>query len=316
MLAAGDKDATARHGDSVQALSADALRALRAQRLDALLARLAAAPDSRYGGAAHHIGAHRPLTGADFAAEVEAHPPFGRFRLCRDPLIRAGLATAGVPRPTPIAWTRADLDGEAQLGARALRRGGLAPRTRSSDCLDGGLVAPGTLAVSDALDALDALALPVGPVTGAPALQRAAEVWDIVQPQLLIVDAPSLAFLCAADGYPRPRAFIVLLTAADAAELAAPARDDVCRIFSVPQVCSFVAGECPARDGYHVAEDAVLAEIVDDAGAALGNGSVGRLLLTALTRSLTLLRFDTGLRAALERTPCACSESHARLRFK
>jgi len=305
MLAAGDKDAAALHGPNVQALSAEDLSALRAQRRDALLARLAATPDSRYGRGPHRLEALPPLSGADFAAEVEAHPPFGRIRLVPDPLIRAGLATAAVPRPTPIAWTRADLDAEAQLGARALRRAGLATRGRSSDCLDGGLVTPGTLAVSDALDALDALALPVGPVTGAPALQRAAEVWDIVQPQLLVVDAPSLAFLYGTDGYPRPRTFAVLLTPADAAELAAPARDDVCRILSVPQVCSFVAGECRVRDGYHVAEDAVLAEIVDG----------GRLLLSALTRSLTLLRFDTGLRGALDRTPCSCGERHARLRF-
>ena len=89
-----------------------------------------------------------------------------------------------------------------------LRRAGLAPRGRSSDTLDGGLVAPGTLAVTDALDALDALALPVGPIVDAAGLQRAAEVWEIVRPDVLIVDPASLAFLRGADGYPRPRLFV------------------------------------------------------------------------------------------------------------
>lgn len=298
----------------VQTLAVDRLAALRDERLSALLTRLRAATGSRYAATAP-LATQPPLTGADFAAEVEAHPPFGRFQLEPAPLIRAGLATAALPRPTPIAWSRRDLDDEARLGARALRRAGLAPRARSSDCLDGGLVSPGTLAITDALDALDALALPVGPVTGDAALQRAAEVWEIVHPEVLIVDAPSLAFLYAAAGYPRPRGFAAVLTPADTAALAPPARPDVCRIFSVPQVCTFTAGECAAHDGYHLAEDAVLAEITDAAGAPLRDGADGRLLLTTLSRSLAVLRFDTGLRAALERAPCRCGETHARLRF-
>jgi len=292
------------HEPTVQALPREALAALQAERLAALLHRAGSTAGSRYVGVGATLAAHAPLTGAALADEVEAHPPFGRFRLDQAALIRAGLATAAVPRPTPIAWTRADLDREASLGARALRRVGLAPRGRSSDCLDGGLVTPGTLAVSDALDALDALALPVGPVVNDAALQRAAEVWEIVRPEVLIVDAPSLAFLQRAPASPPARAFAVLLTPDDATELAAPARPDVCRIFSLPQVCTFAAGECAARDGFHLAEDAVLAEVVD-----------GRLLLTALTRGLALLRFDTGLHAALDRSPCACGETHARLRF-
>jgi phenylacetate-coenzyme A ligase PaaK-like adenylate-forming protein len=140
-------------------------------------------------------------------------------------------------------------------------------------------------------------------------------VWEIVRPDTLIVDAASLAFLYGAASYPRPRAFAVLLTPADAADLAAPARADVYRIFSVPQTCTFVAGECAAHDGFHVAEDGVLAEIVDAAGAALCDGAAGRLLLTTLTRSLALVRLDTGLRAAVDRSTCRCGEAHARLRF-
>jgi phenylacetate-CoA ligase len=315
MLAAGNKDAAALHGPALQRLPAAELAALCAERLAALLDRVRSAPGCCYAGAAGTLATHPPFSGAAFAAEVEAHPPFGRLQLVPERLIRAGLATAAVPRPTPIAWTRADLDVEAHLGARVLRRAGLAPRARSSDCLDGGLVTPGTLAISDALDALDALALPVGPVTSDAALQRAVEVWEIVRPEVLIVDAPSLAFLHRAPGYARPRAFAVMLTGADAGALAAAARPDVYRILSVPQVCTFTAGECIVQDGYHLAEDAVLAEIVDERAAALPDGAHGRLLLTTLTRSLAVLRFDTGLRAALHRRPCACGDTHARLRF-
>lgn len=243
------------------------------------------------------------LSGAAFSAEVEAHPPFGRFGVAAEDLIRAGLATAGLPRPTPVAWTRADLDREAALGAAMLRRAGLGRRSRTSDTLDGGLVTPGTLAVADALDALDALALPVGPITGAAALERAAEVWRIVQPEVLIVDPASLAFLRGAGGYPRPRLFVAVLTCADAPLLAAPPASDVLRIFSVPHVGTWVAGECPARAGLHLAGD-VHAEVVGD-----------RLVLTPLARAIAPLRIDTALHTSIDASPCACGDPAPRLRF-
>jgi len=261
----------------------------------ALLARLRA-------GAAPSEWSRVPvLRGADFAAEVEAHPPFGRYGVLADDLIRAGLATAALPRPTPIAWSRADLDREAALGARMLRRAGLAPRGRSSDTLDGGLVAPGTLAVTDALDALDALALPIGPIVDPAGLKRAVEVWEIVRPDALIVDPASLAFLRAADGYPRPRLFAAILTPADAALLAAPAEDDVMRILSVPHVGTWIAGECPAHTGLHLADD-IHAEIVD-----------GRLVLTPLHRAIAPLRVDVELRGTIDPSPCACGDPSPRL---
>lgn len=263
----------------------------------ALLARL------RDAGTAPPEWARVPVCdGAAFAAAVEAAPPFGRFGTTDDDLIRTGLATAALPRPTPIAWSRADLDREAALGAHFLQRAGLGPRGRCSDTLDGGLVAPGTLAVTDALDALDALALPVGPVTSAAALAKVAEVWAIVRPEVLIVDPASLAFLRAADGYPRPRLFVVLATPADAELLAAPAAADVVRILSVPHVCTWVAGECPVRAGLHLAADAVFAEILDE-----------RLVLTPLRRAIAPLRIDTGLRATLDASPCVCGERTPRI---
>lgn len=263
----------------------------------ALLARL------RAGGGAPPEWTQVPLCdGAAFAAAVEATPPFGRFGTRDDDLIRTGLATAALPRPTPIAWSRADLDREAALGARLLRRAGLAPRTRTSDTLDGGLVAPGTLAVTDALDALDALALPVGPVTSDAALQKVSEVWAIVRPAALIVDPATFAFLRTAGDYPRPQLFVVIATPDDTALLAAPPADDVIRLLSVPHVCTWVAGECPAHTGLHLATDAVFPELVD-----------GRLVLTPLERTIAPLRVDTGLRASIDTARCACGDPTPRV---
>jgi phenylacetate-CoA ligase len=311
MLAAADKDGSA---EEPWLASRAALDALVAERLAALAARLRSAGNrTRYAGAS--LADQPILDGGALAAEIDAHPPFGRLQLAAAPLIRAGLSTAGVPRPIPVAWTQADLDREARLGARALRRAGLVARGRSSDCLEGGLVCPGTLAVTDALDALDALALPVGPITGETALRRAAEVWGIVQPTVLIVDAPSLEFLRQASGYQRPRVFAVLLTPNDAGVLGEGPAADVYRVLSVPQLATFTAGECAEHRGLHLAEDEIHAEIVDPSGRAVAPGTRGRLLLTSLTRSVAVVRFDTGLHARLDAEPCGCGEASARLHF-
>jgi phenylacetate-CoA ligase len=317
MLAGCGKVEIALFDPDVQALSPERLRDLRAAGVARLLAKVRAAANVRQRAAAPSgLGSFPLLGGVEFAEEVEQHPPFGRFALSSDTLIRAGLATAAVPRPVPIAWSRADLDREAALGARAFARAGLGPRSRTSDTLDGGLVSPGTLAVTDALDALDALALPVGPIVAEAALGRAREVWEIVRPQALIVDASSFSFLEAHGETGRGRSTVVLLTPDDAARLAVPATPETLRVLSVPQVCTFAAGECSVRAGYHLAEDAVAAEIVDPSSSEpVRDGEAGRLVITALDRGLALIRFDTGLRGRLDRDPCACGETHARVIF-
>jgi phenylacetate-CoA ligase len=296
-------------GSGKEEVAGDDVRVLLAERLAAGRRR-----DGLYGSCPGGALASWPiLTGEAFAAEVEAHPPFGRIRLDDEPLLRAGLVTTAVPRPVPIAWSRADLGREAALGARFLRGAGLRARSRTSDTLGGGLVTPGTLAVSDALDALDAVALPVGPINGDVALARAREIWEIVRPEALIVDAPTLAFLEGAGQTAVAPSLVVVLTPGEAESLAVSSVETRYRVLSVPQVGTFVAGECARHAGLHFAEDAFVAETVDEAGMPSEDGAAGRLLLTPLRRSLALIRFDTGLRARIDRTPCECGGTDARL---
>lgn len=254
------------------------------------------------------------LSGAELASEIADHPPFGRLSLRDEQPIRTALATAVVPRPVPMCWTQPDLDAEAQLGARTLRRTGLRPRGRTSDCLDGGLVTPGTLAITDALDALDALALPVGPLLNEAALARAREVWGIVQPTLLITANDTFAFLANAADAPDVT-HALLLTPDQSSALAGAARAHVYRVLSLPIVATFLAGECSAHDGLHVADDAVWVEVVDSVGTAVPDGRPGRLIVSTLQRCNTILRLDTGVVAALDRAPCRCGETGARIRI-
>lgn len=302
---------------SVQTLPIERLAEVRQRSVATLLEALRDRSGTYYsadrlGGT--ELASHPPLSGEELSKEVADHPPFGRLQLIAGQPLRAGLTTTAVPWPTPIVWTESDLRLDAKLGARCFWRAGLRPRGRSSDCLDGGLVTPGTLAITDALDTLDALALPVGPIKDEAALKRAQEVWGIVKPQVLICGADSFRFLHSRSRRPAP-VLVTLLTPHDAAPLGAARQADTYRIFSLPQAGTFIAGECSAHNGYHIAEDAFLAEIVHAHSKPVPDGTIGRLLLTTLKRSFTLVRFDTGLDASIDRRICSCGETHARLRF-
>ncbi len=76
-----------------------------------------------------------------------------------------------------------------------------------------------------------------------------------------------------------------------------------------------VSVECPYHDGLHIAEDHFLAEIIDpDTGEPMGEGKVGELVFTSLTRQAQpLLRYRTRDRVILNREKCACGRTMARM---
>ncbi|NTV41769.1 MAG: phenylacetate--CoA ligase [Syntrophobacteraceae bacterium] len=76
-----------------------------------------------------------------------------------------------------------------------------------------------------------------------------------------------------------------------------------------------IAGECPVREGLHLAEDQFLAEIVHPVtGDPVPTGQEGELVLTTLTaEAYPLIRFRTGDITALRETPCSCGRTLARI---
>jgi phenylacetate-CoA ligase len=76
-----------------------------------------------------------------------------------------------------------------------------------------------------------------------------------------------------------------------------------------------VAAECAARNGMHIWEDAVFAEIIDRAtGEPVPDGAPGELVLTPLFREvLPLLRYRTGDEAAFLPDTCPCGRTHRRI---
>ena len=76
-----------------------------------------------------------------------------------------------------------------------------------------------------------------------------------------------------------------------------------------------VAFECCAKDGMHVNEDHVIAEIVDPAtGESLPYGERGELVFTTITKTgMPMLRYRTHDLCVLTDEPCSCGRTHVRM---
>lgn len=76
----------------------------------------------------------------------------------------------------------------------------------------------------------------------------------------------------------------------------------------------YVASDCPSGEGYHVHEENVLLEVLDENDEPCGPGQAGRVVLTALTNYATpVIRYDVGDYAVPLDGPCPCGRGLKRL---
>lgn len=69
----------------------------------------------------------------------------------------------------------------------------------------------------------------------------------------------------------------------------------------------FVASECNYREGFHIDESSILAEVVNTAGVLEAEAREGELILSSVSNlGMPLLKYQTGDLAQLETHPCAC----------
>lgn len=76
-----------------------------------------------------------------------------------------------------------------------------------------------------------------------------------------------------------------------------------------------IAGECELRCGLHINEDHFLVEIVDPStGEAIPDGQEGEVVITTLTKEgLPMIRYRTHDITSIDREPCKCGRTTARL---
>jgi phenylacetate-CoA ligase len=259
---------------------------------------------------------------AAYQRSLDREPPFGDLLgVPRDQVARVHFSSGTTSSPTPVAWTRADLDGWAELYARAAYSQGVRPGD-VYQCLFSFAWFVGGLGATAGYTRLGAAVIPGGSgdterqvdtihrfgvtaVGGTPSflLHLAETAQRLGRP---LTDSAVRHVMVGGEpggAVPATRALIE--------------REWAARCFDGYGCLEFqpIAWECAAQTGGHLPEDAVLAEVVDPATRApVPDGQPGVLVLTHLAKRATpLVRWWTGDVVVLDRSRCPCGRTHARL---
>ena len=251
--------------------------------------------------------------------------PFGMLAVRKEQVVAVHGSSGTGGRPTLVAYTREDLRLWARMCARAL---GCAGATRDSvvhNAYGYGLFTGGLGIHQGAIE----LGATVVPVSGGMTSRQVTLLRDL-RPDILTC-TPSYALrlgeaLAAGGGEAGGGATGSLRAGLFGAE---PWTDELrgrieqllglraLDIYGLSEVIGpGVAAECyQAADGLHVNEDHFIVEAVDPAsGEPVPDGTPGELVFTTVTKqALPLLRYRSGDIASINREPCRCGRTLARM---
>jgi phenylacetate-CoA ligase len=259
-----------------------------------------------------------PFTDKD---DLREHYPLGLVAVPRSQLRRVHASSGSRGRPTVVAYTQHDLDVWSEVMAYCMDMAGVRPGMVVHNAYGYGLFTGG-LGFHQGAERLGALTIPV---SGGVTARQALLLRDL-QGQVLC-STPSYALHIAqalreAGIGPGELALEIGMfgaepwTEAMRDQLEAELGLTAVNIYGLSEIVGpGVACECPARDGLHVMEDHFLVEVVDpDSGEPVEDGVDGELVFTTLTKeAMPLLRYRTGDIASLNREPCSCGRTFARM---
>lgn len=143
-------------------------------------------------------------------------------------------------------------------------------------------------------------------------IERQLEWIEREAPDYLLTHPTLLDRLLRASGDFRPARLKQVLTIS---EILAPGLRALCRErWGVPVIdtystreCGYLAFQCPEHSHYHLQAESALVEILDENGAPVPPGAIGRVVVTPLHNlAMPLLRYDLGDYARTGDDACAC----------
>jgi phenylacetate-CoA ligase len=238
-----------------------------------------------------------------------------------DQVARIHFSSGTTAEPTPCAWSAADLDHWARLYARLAASQGVGPGD-VHQCLFSYAWFVGGLGTTAAYTRLGATVIPAG------SADTERQIDTIFRYETTSVGATPSFLLHIADVAERlgvdlrdskvrhimvggePGGALPATRQAIEERWGARCHDGYGCLEFQP-----IAWECAAQAGGHLCEDFAYAEVVDpDTHEPVSNGSPGVLVLTHLDKQAhPLVRWWTGDIVVLDRSPCACGRTHARL---
>ncbi|MEU8639420.1 AMP-binding protein [Amycolatopsis sp. NPDC048633] len=261
-------------------------------------------------------------TKADYQRSLENSPPYGDFlAVPREQVARVHFSSGTTGSPTPVCWTKDDLDRWAELYARAAYSQGVRPGD-VYQCLFGFAWFVGGLGGTLGYTKLGATVIPGGSgdtdrqidtlfrygttaVGGTPSflLHLAARARELGRP---LTDSPVRHVMVGGE----PGGAVAATRALIEREWGAKCFDGYGCLEFQP-----IAWECEAQAGGHLVEDFAYAEVLDPiTREPVPDGEPGVLVLTHLDkRACPLVRWWTGDIVVLDRSVCACGRTDARL---
>jgi phenylacetate-CoA ligase len=313
-----------------EAMSADERAALQSKRLGALVTRLAATSPfyrRRLADAGVEPGAtvtldDLPRLPFTTKPDLWEQYPWGMLTVPREEVVRVHASSGTGGRPTLSAYSRNDLALWAEVCARALGCAHAGRGTTVQVSYGYGLFTGG-LGLHQGAELLGCTVIPA---SSGQSARQVRLLRDLGAEVLCCTPsyAARLGEVLAEEGIdPGELRLRVGIFGAEPwsealrAKLEATLGLKALDIYGLSEVIGpGVSCEClEAQNGLHVNEDHFLVEVIDPAtGAPLGAGERGELVFTTLTKeAMPLLRYRSGDIAALDRSPCPCGRTLARM---
>ncbi|WP_347755490.1 phenylacetate--CoA ligase PaaK [Agrococcus sp. ProA11] len=228
--------------------------------------------------------------------------PFGMFAVPMAQVARIHASSGTTGRPTVVGYTKDDLDVWAEVVARSLRASGVRPGMKVHNAYGYGLFTGG----QGAHAGIERLGATVIPVSGGQTARQVQLIRDF-EPDAIMCTPSYL--LTIADAFedagldPRETSIKVAICGAEPwtnemrLELERRMGIDAVDIYGLSEVMGPGVGSefASTKDGPTIWEDHFLPEIIDgETGAQLGDGEMGELVFTSLTKqAFPVIRYRT-----------------------
>jgi phenylacetate-CoA ligase len=259
-----------------------------------------------------------PLTTKDEMRDVY---PYGLLAVALSEIVEIHTSSGTTGKPVVDAYTRGDIEVWSEVMARTLAAGGTTRHDIVQNAYGYGLFTGG-LGVHYGARRIGATVLPI---SGGNTKRQLAILRDFRSTVLTCTPSYSLFLAEAAReegvdlravglkaGFFGAEPWSESMRAEIESKLGALAID----IYGLTEIIGpGVAMECEHQDGLHVAEDHFYPEVVDPVtDRVLPDGEKGELVITTLTKEGTpLLRYRTRDITYLDRSPCPCGRTTARM---
>ncbi|MDR1529938.1 MAG: phenylacetate--CoA ligase [Burkholderiales bacterium] len=249
--------------------------------------------------------------------------PFGMFAVPTDQVVRLHGSSGTSGKPVVVGYTKRDVANWGLLGARSLSAAGLTPSDRLQNAYGYGLFTGGMgLHV-----AAETLGVMVVPMSGGQTQKQVMLLEDFSSTALSCTPSYAMNIAEEAETLGVDIRKLPLRTGIFGAEpwseemryeLESRMGIDAIDIYGLSEIMGPGVGvEClEAKKGLHIWEDHFLVECVDiNTGEPLPPGEEGEIVLTTLTKeAFPMLRFRTRDISTIDKVPCKCGRTHARIR--